>query len=246
MRYFCSMMDSQKTVEYEEIGTVEFSCRKGLRNIRLRVKEDEPVKLSYPAGVPFKEAERFLLSKKQWIVKSRTKLAQREVRPTLFTPETEFSTRFHKLAMQPGPEGKLNFSVANNKMLVTYPPQIKWENERIQAFIRKSITEVLRFEANRILPAKTQEFAQKHNLNLGKVSVREAKTRWGSCSGKNDISLNIHLVRLPEELMDHVILHELAHTVHKNHGKGFHDFLEKLDPKSKLHNKELKKYRAHF
>lgn len=231
---------------YPDLGEVEYTSRKGLRNMRLRVKDGEPIKVSYPFHVTFTDAELFMLSKKQWIIKSKQKLSKQIKAPQLFTPETEFSTRYHKLVMQQGYSGKLNIKVANNVILVSYPSNIDWNSVRIQEFIKKSILEVIRYEAKYYLPQRTQELADRHGLKVGKISVREAKTRWGSCSGKNDISLNIHLVRVPDELIDHVILHELAHIVHKNHSKTFHDYLEKLDLNAKRNSNELKKYRTNL
>ena len=63
--------------------------------------------------------------------------------------------------------------------------------------------------------------AQKHGYQYNRVFIRKQKTRWGSCSGKNNINLNVNLVRLPDELRDYTILHELVHTRIKNHGKRF-------------------------
>jgi len=232
--------------QYPEIGEVEFTCRKDIRNMRMRVKNGEAIKVSYPKHIAFSEVEAFLLSKKQWIIKSKQKLAKHVKAPIHFSADTEFSTRYHKVEIKLGDSGKLNIKVGNNIIHIFYPVNIDWQSQRIQAFIKKSIIEVIRYEAKHYLPQRTHELATKHALNVGKVSVREAKTRWGSCSGINDISLNIHLIRLPDELIDHVILHELAHIIHKNHSKTFHDYLEKLDPNSKRNSNELKKYRTTF
>jgi len=70
--------------------------------------------------------------------------------------------------------------------------------------------------------------ALKHGFEYNRVFIRNQKTRWGSCSGKNNINLNVNLVRLPDELMDYTILHELVHTRVKNHGKRFWAQLERL------------------
>lgn len=231
---------------YTDIGDVVFTSRKGLRNMRMRIKENEPIMVSYPYHVSLQAAETFVLSKIQWILKSKQKLAKQVKAPVIFTPETEFSTRYHKVQMVEGETGKLHIKVENNIILLNYPRNIDWQSERIQLFIKKAILEVFRFEAKQYLPKRTNELAEKHALKVGKVTVRDAKTRWGSCSGKNDISLNIHLVRLPDTLIDHVILHELAHIIHKNHGKAFHDYLEMLDLNAKKHSKELKNYRTTF
>lgn len=75
--------------------------------------------------------------------------------------------------------------------------------------------------ARKHLVWRISELAKKHGYEYGKVSVRNQKTRWGSCSGKDNISLNMNLMSLPKELIDYVILHELAHTKQKNHSFEF-------------------------
>ena len=74
----------------------------------------------------------------------------------------------------------------------------------------------------------------------------KTKTRWGSCSFKNNINLSLHLMRLREELIDYVILHELVHTKVKNHSREFWTTLDIYCPKSKSLDKELKKYSLRF
>jgi predicted metal-dependent hydrolase len=90
---------------------------------------------------------------------------------------------------------------------------------------------------------RLHELAREHGCRFGKVSFRSQRTRWGSCSATNNISLNINLARLPRHLCDYVLLHELAHTKVKNHGSDFWDYLNILtsDNAKKL-DKELSKY----
>jgi predicted metal-dependent hydrolase len=99
-------------------------------------------------------------------------------------------------------------------------------------------------EATDILVGRLEETAKIHNFKYAKVSIRNQKTKWGSCSAKNNISLNINLVRLPDELTDYVILHELVHTRFKNHSKKFWAELDKVVGRSaKELSKKLRKYR---
>ncbi|MBW8000442.1 MAG: M48 family metallopeptidase [Planctomycetes bacterium] len=87
-------------------------------------------------------------------------------------------------------------------------------------------------------------FSKKHNFSYNRAGFRCQKTRWGSCSGKNDISLNVNIAFLPEELQDYVLLHELVHTKVKNHSRNFWAELDKYtDNRAKELSKELKKYR---
>ena len=75
--------------------------------------------------------------------------------------------------------------------------------------------------------------------------IKNAKTRWGSCSSINNINLNLHLMRLSDELIDYVILHELVHTKIKNHQKEFWDLLNIVSGDAKGLDRELKKYYIH-
>ena len=94
------------------------------------------------------------------------------------------------------------------------------------------------------LVGRLEEMAKVHNYKYAKVAIRNQKTKWGSCSAKNNINLNINLVRLPDELRDYVILHELVHTRFKNHSKKFWAELDKVMGRSaKEFSKKLRKCR---
>jgi predicted metal-dependent hydrolase len=81
--------------------------------------------------------------------------------------------------------------------------------------------------ARRVIVDRLAELARRHGFEYNRVYVRNQKTRWGSCSARNNINLNVNLIRLPEALRDYVILHELVHTRIKNHGLQFWDELER-------------------
>ena len=72
--------------------------------------------------------------------------------------------------------------------------------------------------------------------------MRNSKTRWGSCSYENNINLNLHLMRLPNHLIDYVILHELVHTKIKNHSKDFWNLLDVVTGNAKNLDRELKNH----
>ena len=87
-------------------------------------------------------------------------------------------------------------------------------------------------------------FSKKQSLTYNRAGFRCQKTRWGSCSGKNNISLNVNIVFLPEELQDYVLLHELVHIKVKNHSRKFWAELDKYtEGRAKELSRKLKKYR---
>jgi predicted metal-dependent hydrolase len=96
--------------------------------------------------------------------------------------------------------------------------------------------------ARRVIVDRLQELAQRHGFNYNKVFVRNQKTRWGSCSGVNNINLNVNLVRLPAKLMDYTILHELVHTRIKDHSPRFWAVLGTYVPNPQKVDRELNRY----
>ncbi|MFC2024499.1 M48 family metallopeptidase [Chloroflexota bacterium] len=99
-----------------------------------------------------------------------------------------------------------------------------------------------RAKAKRKLTRRLKYLAAKHGFTYNRVFIRNQKTRWGSCSQKNNISLNMKVVRLPEELIDYVILHELAHTRIKKHNDDFWVMMNKLVGDGKVKAASLREY----
>ncbi len=101
----------------------------------------------------------------------------------------------------------------------------------------------LRRRACEHLPQRLAEISAKTKLKYNKVSLRATRSKWGSCSGENNISLSVYLMILPPHLIDFVIIHELCHTVHHNHSPKFHALLDYIcGGKEKALNKELRTY----
>ena len=86
--------------------------------------------------------------------------------------------------------------------------------------------EALRRQAKAELPVRLAELAARHGFIYNKVTIKHNATNWGSCSTKKNINLNLNIVRLPKPLQDYVLLHELCHLRHHDHGHAFHLLLE--------------------
>jgi len=118
--------------------------------------------------------------------------------------------------------------------------QVEQEHE---AFTKNSI-KIDRAKARKKLVDRLNELSEQHGFSYNKVFIRNQKTRWGSCSAKNNINLNMKLVRLPDDLIDYVLLHELVHTSLKNHNNGFWVELNKLVGDAKGMSKKLNEYKV--
>ena len=140
------------------------------------------------------------------------------------------------------PEG-ISFKMAEDFAL----SKISWINKNISKFssqidLKKQLDSVDVNYAKSYLINRLRFLADQYNFTYNKVSVRNQKTRWGSCSFNNNISLNIKLACLPKHLSDYVILHELVHTKIKNHSPSFWSFLSQYIPDAKKTDRALKRY----
>lgn len=103
----------------------------------------------------------------------------------------------------------------------------------------------LLLQARAYLPGRLNQLAALHGFSYNRLTLRNSRTRWGSCSSKRNINLSIYLMTLPAHLIDYVILHELCHLTHLNHSPAFWDLLDRLtNRQAKALRKELKDYRC--
>lgn len=232
-----------KTVELEGIGSVSIFKSKKAKRLSITIKPFNGLRVSIPNWVSYNEAISFVEQKKDWILKNTLKIKKIEERQTIFTEDTEFKTRNHKLQIVKCDINRFKILIKNNTILVEYPLYKNVKDEDCQKVIKKAIEEAYRIEAKHYLPFRVDQLARKYGYKYQKVSIRNSKTRWGSCSATNNINLSLHLMRLPNHLIDFIIIHELVHTEIKNHGKQFWHQLENLAGNSKAYTRELKQYR---
>lgn len=108
---------------------------------------------------------------------------------------------------------------------------------------QKAHVEELRRAAKADLPGRIARLSEVTGLKYEKLAIRASRTKWGSCSGRNHISLSLFLMALPEHLRDYVIIHELCHTVHHNHSPRFHALVDRLvGGREKALNRELRAF----
>ena len=88
--------------------------------------------------------------------------------------------------------------------------------------------ESLRAKAKATLPPRLAAFADRYGFRYNRVTIKHNVSNWGSCSSKGNINLNLNLMRVPEPLQDYILLHELTHLKHPDHGPSFHAALEHL------------------
>lgn len=132
--------------------------------------------------------------------------------------------------------------IKDQLLSVTLPVTATVTGSTAQNFIRDSVLKTLRKEARAYLPRRTRFLAGQHNFQVETIKLNNAKTRWGSCSSKRMLNLNVALMQLPHNLIDYVILHELCHTRHMDHSDEFWAQVQQVDPDFQVHRRQLREH----
>jgi predicted metal-dependent hydrolase len=179
------------TIQVDGVGKVLFERSSRAKHLNISVKPFRGVRVAVPYGMSFKNAQRTLKFKTDWIQK--------------------------------------------------HLERVKGVEERLESMSKLS-DQIDRLAARKRLIRRLDELSERYGLVYSKVFIRNQRTRWGSCSAKNNISLNAKLIMLPAELIDYVILHELVHTRIKNHSQKFWSELENLVANAKTLRAKLNAY----
>lgn len=231
-------------VTHHSLGEITVSQTWRARRISLSVKPPGRVTLSLPYSVPLSEAMKFVDSKQEWVRKALAKYEVMEADKVISMP---YATRRHSLSLIPCETAKITVRLKDGRVIVSYPIEMNYADPQVQSAIKKGIEEAWRAEAKELLPPRLAELARQLGLRYRSVVVRNTVSKWGSCSARDDISLSVHLMRLPDHLIDYILIHELCHTVHKNHSPKFYALLDRCVGGRHLQlRKELKQYHTRW
>jgi predicted metal-dependent hydrolase len=224
-----------KVVHYKSIGPVTFFRNKLSKSMKISVKPDKSVLVSFPMFVSIKEAGTFLAKHEEWVLKQQEKAAAAR---KSYPHGLSIPTKLHVIELCPGKIGEITTSGNHVKIHAE-----DFNSEAGHLFLEDILNQVYRNEARKLLPARLKELAATHGLRYAKVTIRNNRRNWGSCSSRNNISLNLQMMKLPEDLIDYILLHELVHTEIKDHSERFWERLDQLTHnRAKKMAKEVKKY----
>jgi predicted metal-dependent hydrolase len=109
--------------------------------------------------------------------------------------------------------------------------------------IHKCYNKFYKFYAMEYLTPRVKHFSNVMGLEYSEIKFKKMKSRWGSCNSNGKITLNIELMKVDKELIDYVIVHELAHLIHMNHSKKFHSLVEDYISNAKILKKRLRQFK---
>lgn len=234
------MLKKASIIEIAGIGKIHLSPSAKAKRMNLTVKGMDKIRIAMPSGYSQAQAVDFAIKHREWINGQLEKY--RKLQQKTFLPE--FDTHFHRIKTIPQARSDFYIRVQNQVAEIFYPEQLQADNPGMQKAIAEALNIVYKREAIVYLSERIFSLSVDHNLPFNDLSIKNIRTRWGSCSSTKKINLSYHLMKLPRHLIDFVILHELTHTLEMNHGPRFKAKLNELTGgKLASYTKELKQYR---
>ena len=185
-----------------------------------------PPRSSLPRALEFFEANRRWLERRLAALPPRTMFADGALVPVLGVP--------HRIRHLAASGGRGAVWIENAEIVVTGD----------KAHLARRVRDHLRDLAKRELTQRARPFAEAIERKIVRLSVRDTRTRWGSCSATGNLCFSWRLVFAPEDVVDYVVAHEVAHLVHMNHGKRFWRLVERLNPGSTRQRQWLNRNRS--
>lgn len=223
------------TIDDDEFGEISISQYSRARHIKLSVTPTGKLRATAPPMTP-----KFVI--RRFVNASRPKLREMLKKATRNTTYEEGMRvgKSHSIIVNRG--SRLHAELKQLKIIVTLPPSAHLKDDLVQHKIREVVIKALRVEARHYLTRRLALLAKRHGYSYERVRFSHASTRWGSCSSSGTISLNIALMKLPFELIDYVLIHELCHTEQMNHSDEFWHLVGLADPRYKYHKRIIKSH----
>jgi predicted metal-dependent hydrolase len=205
------------------------------RRYILRLNPDGAARVTIPRGGSVGEAMRFTRRNMAWLEKQLLRLATKPLQPQRWTIGSQVLFRGQPVRLQAGENGDQGVVCFGSEIL-----RISDATGDLRPHVERHLWKL----AARELPGRVMELANLHQLPVKRVSVRNQRSRWGSCSRHGTISLNWRLVQAPVFVRDYIILHELAHLKEMNHSPRFWREVARLCPDFGRAEQWLKKHSA--
>ncbi len=228
-------------IELPGIGEIRIRRGRNIRYLRIRMAPGRGIWVSVPYGVSQKQTEKFLEENREWILQNRRNMEAYEQDTGVgLKIGAEIKTKLHLLKIIATDQLKPYYRIEQEVITLAIPEKVVFS--RIEKIVQQFLLEIYTMEARQFLPRRVKEYAEKYGFRYGRLTFRDNISNWGSCSFENNISLNIKLMKLPDEIIDYVILHELCHTIEKNHSAAFWKLVRKVCPDYAVLRNRLRKY----
>jgi predicted metal-dependent hydrolase len=201
------------------VAAVEFVRTARARRYILRIRPDGTLRVTVPRWGSKREAREFIARQRAWIERERERVLA-EHAPAQWRDGSEIWLRGERVRVSVAPCGDDVAIEYGGRTVVA----------RADVAVRAAIERDLRSLARRELELRLWELAASHGLTPGRVSIRNQRSRWGSCAKDGAIALNFRLVQMPDAIRDYVLIHELMHIRQQNHSRAFWRLVEAACP----------------
>ena len=222
--------------EVEDIGRVRVNKRSGVRNLRLSIAADGEIRVTIPTWSRYQHGVDFVRSKADWILSNAPS-------KVIDLQSGHRVGKAHHLIFVTAAIDTPSSRIIGSEIRVTRPIGMAATHPDVQKVAHRASIRALRAQAESLLPQRLRTLADTYGFDYNSVSVKRLKGRWGSCDNKQDIVLNLFLMQLPWQLIDYVLIHELTHTKHLNHGEDFWDEFMRHEPTAKSLRKLIKAHK---
>ncbi|WP_415406810.1 M48 family metallopeptidase [Sulfurovum sp. CS9] len=181
--------------------------------------------------------EQLLLKKSDWINRSREKLLQKKGKALDFSQQAQlyYQGQTYPLRLIEQTKKRTTLIFDQEVFLLYY-------HHYDEVLFQKHVDNFYKEEVKQFVPLLVEKWSRQMDLTPTNIRFQKTKRQWGSCSGKNVLSFNTMMMKLPQDVIQYIVVHELAHIQHKHHQKSFWKLVEKHIPDYKQHVTELKKY----
>ena len=204
------------------------------KTVAIYITEDASVEIRAPLKMPITDIEKFIASKEMWIEKHLGRRKQLNAEKSGFTLDygdtAALAGNIYPIRAKDG-----NLAGFDGQCFYL-PPNLTPDK------IKSAVVRIYKAAAKNIIKNRTVEYAKHMNVTPASVRITDAKTRWGSCSGKNRINFSWRLVMTDNNTIDYVVVHELAHIREHNHSPRFWKIVESVLPDYRDRQKKLKLY----
>lgn len=216
-----------------ELGRIIIRKYNQARSIKARRAPNGDLRVSAPAHTPNFIIKHFINQNRKALLKLLEESA-----PEISYYDGMIVGKSHSLIVLNANE--LTVNIKNNIIAVNLPSSLTLTDQNVINILRPAVIKALKKEAKAHLPKRLDYIAKRHGFTYKTVKFSHASSKWGSCKNDGTINLNIALMKLPFELIDYVIAHELAHTIEMNHSPQFWRVVAGIDPNYKHHRKMIK------
>ncbi len=203
------------------------------RTMTIHMKPHEPIRVTTAMRITDDEVLNFLSKKAQWIEKNVEQFQKIPPPPIRRgEPGEKWMFKGNTLVLNEAVTLlRSAFIVWTDESVTLYWPESQWaERAHQRHHAQKLILSSLRQEAEALFSARVQIYATKMKLFPKRIKLMEAQTRWGSCSSRGNLNFNWRLIGAPIEVIDSIVVHELAHLQHMNHSQEFWELVEAFAP----------------